>query len=135
MNADACPTAPAWDARTAGLKMREMMTDMKIRLRVERAWGRDGFDLWVIDYRQDKAYFGKPVALEFEPIDDGAQVPVPTFFIDKHSLPEFLTALSDVLNHFQFITKDQLEQKQVAAMQAHLDDMRKIAFQLLATKP
>jgi hypothetical protein len=87
--------------------------------------------MYLVDERPDGRYIAQPVALVWEPLQEGA-APDPTMIFEHNRGEQFLKSMADELARAGF-RADELKAKdtQVEAVKYHLEDMRKLVFSFL----
>ncbi len=99
-----------------------------IQFRAERGWSFDGYQAWVIEYRNDRSYVAKPMELIFEELPEMHSMPEPTIKIQGPLVMELIPQLRKALAGFDHWSKEDYDQaKRVeTAMQAHIDSLRMV---------
>lgn len=108
-----------------------------IQFRAERGWSFDGYQAWILDYRNGQTYIAKPVKLEFEPHPEGHILPEPTLQIRADIARELIPQLKKSLAGFTWF--DDKEDYEVAkrvekAMQAHIDSLKLVVDRVVTTR-
>lgn len=98
-----------------------------ISFRVQRGWSYDGYQAWVIEYKNGKTYIAEPIELKFVEHPEAIRFPEPTLRIGGVFADEFLKEAKKALAGFTpFDDKEEYENaKRVEkAMQAHIDSLK-----------
>jgi hypothetical protein len=108
-----------------------------IKVRVERAWDINGFNIWIMDYDPYKktGHCAQQIDLIFKPMEENWKLPDPTLRLEaspRGNGEEILRAIAEGIMEAGLIpriTNDNLEQ--VKAMEANLKDLREIVKPLM----
>lgn len=108
-----------------------------IKVRVERAWARDGYNLWIIEYDQFRKItrVAEPIILTMKELETGWQLPAPSLELASAPLgiaEDLLRGLVEGIMEAGLVpmtSKDNA--KQVEAMEANLKDLREIVKPLI----
>lgn len=107
-----------------------------IEFRIERGWSFDGYQMWVMEYRNGKAYVAKPFELEFVELEDGIKLPEPTLKINGILARELLPSVRKALAGYdRYDSKEDYEaaRRVEKAMQDHIDSLNLVVNR--AVKP
>jgi hypothetical protein len=105
------------------------MIDKKLRVIIRHMEEFDGAGLWILERRGNEVYVARSTELSFYKQENGYALPEPTLAFATGYGTEFLTSLSNALVEIGF-RPDELKatNREIAAIQSHLEDMRKLAF-------
>ncbi len=97
-----------------------------IDFRIERAWERDGYNIWVIERRQTASYIAKPIVFEFEKMEECQLLPSPSLKMDGILGREMVLAARKAFSGIHMISKEDLEThaKVEKAMQDHINSLK-----------
>lgn len=105
-----------------------------IRIRAERGWSFDGFQMWFIRDQNNRTYIAKPFKLEFVEIDATQLLPEPSFRCTGQIACEMVPALRKALAGMSwFEDKEDYEaSKRIEkAMQAHIDSLKLVVDRVI----
>lgn len=100
------------------------------KVRVERAWNRNGYNLWIMKYDGQRTTVAEPIELKMTELKDGWQLPIPTMELSSGPFGDaenFLRSLVEGIMEaglVPMVSKDNA--KQVEALEGNLKDLRKI---------
>lgn len=99
---------------------------MKASIRFDPTFA--GMSIYLYEDRPEGRFVVKPTELEVEAVDYNREVE-PTFRFSEHSGYEFLNSLVNALVQCGFKPDEiKAHDKQVEAIKAHLEDMRRLVF-------
>jgi hypothetical protein len=102
-----------------------------MRLFVERSHYRGAFQFWLEDEQRGKMFVAQPIVFKEASDADMAQIPEPTFTVSSHIAEGFMQMLMDDLWHVGVRpTGVKAPDAQIAALKDHLDDMRRLVFEV-----
>lgn len=104
-----------------------------MRFRIERSFSKMGYNIWLLDYKNNQGFIAKPINLEFEQIDDGAILPEPTLFIDEFLARDLIPEVQKGLAGLNYLKKEDYDincrvEKQ---MQSHIDSLKIVLDRVL----
>lgn len=103
-----------------------------MKLIIQPAWNRAGYNLWVLQEDGSKYRVAKPSCLEFGDTkeDDSFQLPEPTIFIRHREWQELQASFkSEAIANGLY--KDPIRlQGELEATKRHLEDLQKLVFTL-----
>lgn len=103
-----------------------------IRAIVREEHCRDGIGIWIMDERREGTHVAKSVALEMEPMGEGAFVlPDPTFKIRREEAQPFLQSLINELVRLGIRSDSDRTAGELDASKKNLEDFRGITSKLL----
>lgn len=98
-----------------------------IKLRVDRDWTRrDGFNVWLMEYRSERTHVAQPFALEFKELPEYSLLPEPSLRLAGDFGRELVDEARKALAGLELFSKEELavHAKVEKAMQAHIDSLR-----------
>lgn len=101
-----------------------------MRLIMQRAWNRAGYNIWIVQEDGDQYRLVKPVTLEMsEPQSYGFELPEPTLFLREREWADLKRSFHDeaISNG---LYKDPIRlQGELEATRKHLGDMQRLVFE------
>lgn len=106
---------------------------MAMEFRIERGWSFDGYQAWLLDYRNGRSYIAKPIDLTFEELPEGLMLPEPTLKMNGPFAEEFLLEARKAIAGFNTWDKENYEvsARIEKAMQAHIDSLKLVVERAL----
>lgn len=104
-----------------------------IQFRVERGWSFDGYQAWILEYRNGKSYVVKPMEMIFKELPDGNLLPEPSIKISGPLAMTIIPELKKALAGFDWLNKDEYDQsKRVEkAMQEHINSLKVVVDRIV----
>ena len=96
-----------------------------MRIKIEKSWCRDGYNIWLIDHSNGQTLIAKEIKIEFKPIEEGQMLPSETLFIPRNQASDFFRAFKDGLLESGYFEEKELKPI-IAAKDEHIDDLRKV---------
>jgi len=97
-----------------------------IDFRIERAWSRDGYNIWVIDHSERGSFIWEPITISLREINDTERLPDPTLHIDGVKGRELIDAARKAFAGVEWFNREELNAtaRIEKAMQAHIDSLK-----------
>lgn len=98
-----------------------------IKLRLERGWSFDGYQLWIMDYRGEESYVAKPITLEFVKVPFNYQLPEPTLLLPAMLGNELLCEARKTLAGYSMLDDKEdyeISKRVEKEMKAHIDSLK-----------
>lgn len=105
--------------------------------RIQRSWNNGGYDLWIMEHRNDASYIWKPLRVEIEKLDEAQSLPEPTLKIPANLASDLFNSVQKAMSQLYWAKKEDYDVNAMIqkAMQAHIDSLKMVVERTVKCPP